>query len=128
MRSGRAAAFAATSTPGRDVHFDAVANFRRETVDHRTPESLLSAAEEEAAAELSNRQLTSALERLPTQDALAIMLSEGLFGHRRHTPRELCRYLGTTEAEAAEIVASARKRLAELQDHRGHAAEESHAP
>lgn len=82
-----------------------------ETADVDTPEFLLDAVRE-ANAKRARDDLQANLALIPEREALAIMLSEGLFGHSPHAQAEVARYIGAASQQAVSYtVRRAKARL-----------------
>lgn len=82
-----------------------------ETANQETPEYLLDAMRE-AQAKRARDELHSHLALIPVREALAIMLSEGLFGHEPHIQREIAGYIGAGSQQAvAYTVKRAKERI-----------------
>lgn len=95
---------------GPYVQLEAVA-WLPETASHETPEYLLDAMQE-ARARDARQSLHAHLEFIPTREALAIMLSEGLFGHSAHLQKEVASYIGAGSQQAVSyVVRRARVRI-----------------
>jgi len=87
--------------------------FLPEASDRRTPEDLLIAAEDAEEDRERDARHMAIVAKLSKPEAIAITLSDGLFGQPRSTLRQVAFVLGTTEAEAADIIAKARTRTTE---------------
>lgn len=95
---------------GPYVQLEAVA-WLPETANTETPEHLLEAMQE-AQARRARDALHAHLEFIPTREALAIMLSEGLFGHSEHVQKEVASYIGASSQQAVSyVVRRARVRI-----------------
>jgi hypothetical protein len=87
---------------------------RRECADRRDPESILIAREEQIERDARHARTDAILRRIPEREALALVLSAGLFGHRQHGTDEIAIMLGVTPAEALAIVTSATEHVQHL--------------
>jgi hypothetical protein len=95
---------------GPYVQIEAVA-WLPETADHETPEHLLDALQE-AQARRARDALHAHLELIPTREALAIMLTEGLFGHSARLQKEVASYIGAgSQQTVSYVVRRAKARL-----------------
>lgn len=74
-----------------------------EAANDETPEYLLD-AKREGLARRARDALHAHLEFIPTREALAIMLSEGLFGHSPHLQKEVASYIGADSQQAVSYV------------------------
>lgn len=83
---------------GPYVQLEAVA-WLPETADHDTPEFLLDALRE-AQAKRARDSLHDHLTLIPVREALALMLSEGLFGHDAHIQMTVANYIGASSQQA----------------------------
>jgi hypothetical protein len=72
-----------------------------ETADHDTPEFLLDAIRD-ARAKRARDEVHAHLALIPEREALALMLSEGLFGHSARVQREVASYLGAGSQQAVQ--------------------------
>lgn len=95
---------------GPYVQLEAVA-WLPEVSNTETPEYLLDAMQE-ARARDARGQLHAHLEFIPTREALAIMLSEGLFGHSAHLQKDVAAYIGAGSQQLVSyVVRRARMRI-----------------
>lgn len=95
---------------GPYVQLEAVA-WLPETASHETPEHLVDAMQE-AQARRARDALHAHLEFIPTREALAIMLSEGLFGHSTHLQKQVAAYIGAGSQQLVSyVVKRARVRI-----------------
>jgi len=74
-----------------------------EVSNQDTPEFLLDAMRE-ARAKRARDSLHAHLELIPVREALAIMLSEGLFGHSAHVQKEVASYIGASSQQAVSYL------------------------
>lgn len=74
-----------------------------EAANQETPEYLLDAMRE-AQAKRARDALHAHLELIPVREALAIMLSEGLFGHEARLQKEVASYIGAGSQQTVSYV------------------------
>lgn len=74
-----------------------------EVASQETPEFLLDAMRE-AQAKRARDALHGYLELIPVREALAVMLSEGLFGHSAHLQKEVAKYIGAASQQTVSYV------------------------
>lgn len=100
----------ALRSSGPYVQLEAV-QWLPEASNPETPEYLLDAMRE-AQAKRARDALHAHLELIPVREALAIMLSEGLFGHSARIQREVASYIGANSQQSvAYVVKRAKERI-----------------